>query len=201
MRTKGQQYMSDSMPIPGLYLTEHYLSEAEANAVVRQLDMQPWMTQLRRRVQHYGFIYDYKRRRVGWDMHLGDLPDWLRSIAVRLHGEGIFVREPDQCIVNEYEPGQGISPHVDCEPCFGKVIASISLLSPCVMTFSHLERPYSVTQSLLPGSLLVMTGEARYKWKHGIPARKSDTVDGETWQRSRRISITFREVIVKPRKS
>lgn len=41
-------------------------------------------------------------------------------------------------------------------------------------------------------SLLVMHGEARYKWKHGIAKRISDA--GK--KRTRRISLTFRKKIV-----
>jgi hypothetical protein len=36
----------------------------------------------------------------------------------------------------------------------------------------------------------MMYGEARYEWKHGIPARKSD--DGVA--RERRVSLTLRRV-------
>ena len=32
----------------------------------------------------------------------------------------------EQAIVNEYEPGQGIAPHVDRD-CFGPVVATVSL--------------------------------------------------------------------------
>jgi alkylated DNA repair dioxygenase AlkB len=48
-------------------------------------------------------------------------------------------QEADQAIINEYQPGQGISPHVDCVPCFGPVVAAISLGSDCVMDFTHPE--------------------------------------------------------------
>lgn len=41
-------------------------------------------------------------------------------------------------------------------------------------------------------SLLVLKGDARYKWKHGIAARKSDN----GVKRQRRISLTFRKVIL-----
>jgi len=40
-------------------------------------------------------------------------------------------------IANEYLPGQGISAHVDCVPCFSDRIASLSLLSPCEMVFQN----------------------------------------------------------------
>jgi len=42
--------------------------------------------------------------------------------------------------------------------------------------------------------LLVLTGEARYLWSHGINARKTDELDNKIIERQRRISITFRKV-------
>lgn len=41
-----------------------------------------------------------------------------------------------------------------------------------------------------------MTSEARYRWKHGIRPRLSDVVNGQTVARGRRLSATFRSVIV-----
>jgi hypothetical protein len=45
-------------------------------------------------------------------------------------------------------------------------------------------------------SLLVMKDEARYKWTHGIAKRKSDRYRGRTIVRRRRVSLTFRKVIL-----
>jgi hypothetical protein len=52
---------------------------------------------------------------------------------------------------------------------------------------------------LPPRSVLVLTGEARYAWTHGIAPRVrdrvEDTVDGGGWQwqeRGVRVSVTFR---------
>jgi alkylated DNA repair dioxygenase AlkB len=46
------------------------------------------------------------------------------------------------------------------------------------------------------GSLLVLAGESRYKWRHAIPGRKTDKVGGQVFHRGRRVSLTFRTVIV-----
>ena len=99
---------------------------------------------------------------------------------------------PDQVIVNEYLPGQGISPHINCISCFGNVICSLSLLSPCVMDFIEEEK---ISILLEPSSLLLLTGSSRYNWKHGIAARKSDIYDSNKIIRQRRISVTFRTII------
>jgi len=101
----------------------------------------------------------------------------------------------DQVIVNEYLPGQGISAHVDCVPCFGPDVAAISLGSACTMDFTSLEGGVKAPVRLEPGSLCVMTGPARYEWRHAIAARKSDLTDAGRIPRGRRVSVTFRTVL------
>jgi len=63
------------------------------------------------------------------------------------------------------------------------------------MEFTH---PHHNTQkkTLAPCSLFVLSGPARYEWQHCIPARKSDVIGGIKINRTRRISITFRKVIL-----
>jgi len=63
-----------------------------------------------------------------------------------------------------------------------------------VMVFKHLQTAATIPVLLEPGSLLVMRGEARYRWKHDIPSRKSDLYEGRTIQRLRRVSITLRTI-------
>lgn len=127
--------------ISGLTLIEDYITVEVERLLVAAIDAQPWQSPLKRRVQHYGYVYDYKRRHVDSTQHLGPLPPWLAELAHRLHADGTFPHVPDQCIVNEYEPGQGISAHVDCEPCFGDVIASLTLGSGCEMAFTAIDAP------------------------------------------------------------
>ena len=103
--------------------------------------------------------------------------------------------EADQTIINEYEPGQGISAHVDCVPCFGPVVAAISLGSESTMDFTHPEDGTRVEVRLTPGSLCVMTGPARYVWRHAIAARKSDQSPTGRVLRGRRVSVTYRTVL------
>ena len=44
-------------------------------------------------------------------------------------------------------------------------------------------------------SLLVMQGEGRYSWQHGISDRRSDNILGKgILNRERRVSITFRYI-------
>jgi alkylated DNA repair dioxygenase AlkB len=180
----------------GLRYVRHFFTDQEERVLLDAVDREPWRTDLKRRVQHYGYRYDYKARAVDGSMYLGPLPDWATPIAERLAASGHFADPPDQLIINEYHPGQGIAAHIDCEPCFGEYIASLSLGSQCIMNFAEADGPERHSIALEPRSLLVLSGEARYGWTHGIAARKSDVIDGVRVLRSRRVSLTFRTVLV-----
>lgn len=173
--------------IPGLTYIPDFITRDEESALIDNIDNQPWLADLKRRVQHYGYKYDYKARAVTDDAYLGALPEWIAPVAQKL------TFKPDQAIVNEYLPGQGISAHVDCVPCFSDAIASLSLGSGAVMQFTNGNEKQELY--LKPRSLIILSGEARYKWTHAIPARKSDVVDGFKIERNRRVSLTFRNVI------
>lgn len=180
--------------INGLLYIPQYISDPHHDKLVQTIDAQPWRTDLSRRVQHYGYVYDYRAKRVDPSMHLGELPVWLQRIAIQLHQDGLTPAISDQAIINEYELGQGIADHIDCTPCFGDVIVSLSLAAPVVMDLNR--DAQSVSILLEPRSLLVLRGEARYQWSHGIARRKQDSIDNIILKRERRLSITIRKVVV-----
>ena len=149
----------------GLTYQPHFLDPAIQNDLLAVIDTQVWSQELKRRVQHYGFRYDYRARQVDRIMHL---------------------------IINEYLPGQGISAHIDCEPCFDDCIVSISLGWAYEMEFQHAATTSTSTLMLAPGSLLVLSGLARYEWTHQIRPRLKD----HGVSRRRRVSLTFRKVLL-----
>jgi alkylated DNA repair dioxygenase AlkB len=182
--------------VSGLSYIPDFIDSAAESDLLRTIDVQSWITELKRRVQHYGWRYDYKARSVTNDLRIGALPEWLQAFAVRLQQAGYFPEIPDQVIINEYHSGQGISAHIDCVPCFADTIASLSLSSPCVMDFIHSKTGDKSSLLLEPRSLLVLTGDSRYVWQHAIAARENDRFQGQIISRTRRISLTFRKVIV-----
>lgn len=183
-------------PAPGLELNAGFLTPQQQADCVAHVDaaVDQWRNDLSRRVQHYGWRYDYKARLITPDMYLGRLPDWLQALADRLYQEtGVFDRPPEQVIVNEYHAGQGIGIHIDHKG-FGPAIATISLLDDWSMDFSPNWK--DKTAAILPrGSCLLLTGPARSKWQHAIDPRKTETGPGSQRRRQRRLSLTFRTVL------
>ncbi|MWA01998.1 hypothetical protein F8568_016785 [Actinomadura sp. LD22] len=75
------------------------MDEDSQHRLAADIDAEPWQSQLRRRVQHYGHRYDYGSRGVG-DVPAPPLPRWAVTLAGRLRDAGHFDRRPDQVIVN-----------------------------------------------------------------------------------------------------
>ena len=181
--------------VPGLKYVRDFLSASDEEMLVTRIDQHAWNTELSRRVQHYGWRYDYKARHVDPAMRLGPLPGWADALARRLVSEGLVPQRPDQVIVNEYRGDQGISAHVDSDS-FADSIATISLLESWGMVFRKRGAKGKVEHRLERRSVAVMSGEARREWTHELPKRKNEPGGpGERRRkRERRISLTFRRV-------
>ena len=135
----GSSGIQEVAAVPGLKFIEGFLSLDEQAICVERVDAaaNEWRNDLSRRVQHYGWRYDYKARAITPDMHIGVLPDWLAALALRLYDEtGLFDKVPEQVIVNEYLPGQGIAMHTDHRG-FGPTVCTISLLDDWEMDFAE----------------------------------------------------------------
>ena len=174
----------------GALIVPDIVTPAEERRILERIAETPWLRDLNRRVQHYGFRYDYTN--PGAREPATPFPPWTAHMARRLlaHFGGVL---PTQCIVNEYRPGQGIGMHAD-HPDFGAVVASLSLADDWPMRFRPRNaRPY--VRHGAPGdrivtlprrSVLVLSGPARADWMHGIDP--ADTAN----RRATRVSATFR---------
>ncbi|CAL1380482.1 unnamed protein product [Linum trigynum] len=130
----------------------------------------------------------------------------------RLLPPDILWRQPlfDQFIANVYQPVEGICAHVDLMR-FEDGIAIVSLESSCVMHFSNVEHEEGredaeeedeergkvgkVPVYLPPGSLVLLSGDARYSWKHEINREPgSQFWEGKELNQKQRTSITLRKL-------
>jgi alkylated DNA repair protein alkB family protein 8 len=153
-----------------------------------------------RRVIQYGYTYSY----TGGPLKVTEPipqelinvfitkfhdPKWKSLVSVLDDGSD----HPEQLIINRYLPGQGIAPHIDHLINFGDVITCITLGSGVTIKFT---RPGYQTYSIYvePNSVYVMSGDARFEWKHSIDANKTDTVNNKVVKRGTRMSLTFRTV-------
>jgi alkylated DNA repair dioxygenase AlkB len=169
--------------VPGFTLRENYIDATEERSLLEHVSNEPWDTDWRRRVQRYGVGYGRGEAR--------DFPAWLIPLAQRVARDANFPRFPENCVINEYRPRQGIAPHKDYGQ-FGPTIACVSLGSDVVLDFIRSDRKVRVPMHVPARSLWVIEGEARSKWLHGIAPRVSDVINGERRMRARRVSITFR---------
>ncbi len=198
-KTNEELTLESARKIQGLSVYFDFINQEEEHFLLQHIDQANWLHDLKRRVQHYGYKYDYKSRKIDRSFYIGEIPSWMQFLCARLQERGIINFEPDQAIVNEYINDQGIAPHVDCEPCFGDTIISISLGGTCIVNFQkeiNTREPDKIPLFIKPHALLVMQGESRFNWYHGIVGRKSDHFNGQIHQRNRRVSITFRKVLV-----
>ncbi|CAO3667200.1 unnamed protein product [Rhizopus stolonifer] len=186
--------------IQGLILVQDVVSKEEEEYLIHEINGQPWSglgigpnPELKRRTQQYGHLFSYRYRKVLEEY--GPLPSFVESFVNRIIENKWMPNPPNHLLVNEYNSGQGIMPHVDAPALFGPCILSLSLLSDCIMKFTR-EDEDDVDIVLPRRSLVILSGDVRYKYKHSISKDLIEsTPDGSTIHREKRVSLTFREII------
>src|SRR5687768_1294546 len=89
--------------IPGLAYLPEYVSCNEEGTLVAAIGREPLNTTWERRRQLYGGSYGRQEDPAR------PIPPWGRSLADRIHRDGLVDRAFDHMLVNEYLPGQGIA--------------------------------------------------------------------------------------------
>lgn len=183
--------------INGLSYAPEFLTTDEHDRLVQAIDAHGWQRsgQMKRLVQQYGFAYNHQAQDRRPE-RVEPFPAWLEALAALVAVTGRFKRKPDQAIINRYAPGEGIGPHLDFTRHFGDTVASVSLLSDAVMDFTSVEdRTRTFPMLLERGSAVILAGDARYKWKHGIALRHVDRYKDRDILRGVRYSVTFRTML------
>lgn len=183
----------------GLYYIENYIDEEQEEELIKKIDELKWYplsnNKNSRKVQHYGYKYNYTTRNIYekttkipsfLKLLQNELTDICQELNLINHDEKF-----NQCIINNYEEGQGISAHIDRTE-YGSVIGCFIINSGSSIIFRKKDK---IKEKYINNkSLYIMSGDSRYKWTHEIPNRKKDNYKDKIYKRNRRISITFRIV-------
>uniref|UniRef100_A0A0A9EFL3 Fe2OG dioxygenase domain-containing protein n=1 Tax=Arundo donax TaxID=35708 RepID=A0A0A9EFL3_ARUDO len=158
---------------------------------------QKWMRGKGRVTIQFGCCYNYATDKNGNPPGImrtvvsDPMPDLFKTMVKRLVRWNVLPTTcvPDSCIVNIYEPGDCIPPHIDSHD-FVRPFCTVSFLSECNILFGStlkIAGPGEFTGSTaipLPvGSVLVLNGNGADVAKHCVPAVPT-----------KRISITFRRM-------
>jgi len=179
--------------IPGLTYESDAISEDMETQLIDFLKTIEYDSVLYRKTKSYGYRYVYarasrdvnrenvNRENVNRENNIEQIPEILSTL-----NEG-----HNQCIINVYEPGEGIGAHIDDTRQFGDTVIIYSLGSDIEMEFSPKFRTDKVVRIILKRrSKITLTDDARYNWTHCIKKRKSDN----GIKRGIRYSVTFRSV-------
>ncbi|XP_072976790.1 alkylated DNA repair protein ALKBH8 homolog [Typha angustifolia] len=205
--------------VKGLWTCPNFLSQKDQSLLLSAINREGWFSDTHNQAMRFGDLPEWAIdlsiliREAVCSGEIDSLPGMTSTnedqelCPLPLD---LLWREPlfDQLIGNVYEPGEGICAHVDLLR-FDDGIAIISLESACVMHFTPSEPDGGCAETpegegsmttpipvyLKPGSLVLMSGEARYLWKHGINRKDGCQLwEGKEIQQGRRTSVTLRKL-------
>lgn len=204
---KIEPYLITDGP-PSAYYIPNFITSEEEKHILNNFYSVPkpkWTYLSNRRLQDYGGVPSEK------GMIPEKIPNWLNIYMNKIHDLNLFEgKTPNQVLMNEYEPGQGIMPHTD-GPLFYPTIATISCSSHTVLEFLENNESRKVLCKVLlePLSLVIVKDDLYSKYLHSISEKKLDTLAedcvnlplcgtkrniGDVLERSTRVSLTIRNV-------
>ena len=192
-------------PIPeitGAFISNEFFSEEEEALVMSfsaDEDHQ-WLSEGHRTMLHFGFRYNPESKEV--EPFEPTPPEFIQAIGLRAFSACAQVLPSSLLCPNirssaRYEPCSALRSHVDV-PQLGPYVLDGSFGSGAEMVFEPRPLPGSTLFKkrqkvfLQRRSLLLISGEARDKWKHRISAREYDTMEKRRIPRDSRVSPVFR---------
>ncbi|KAL3873453.1 hypothetical protein ACJMK2_036568 [Sinanodonta woodiana] len=174
---------------PTIFYIPNFITKDEEEYLWRQVYSAPkpkWTHLSNRRLQNWGGLPHPK------GMVAEDLPKWLETYCEKIAELKVFEdKVPNHVLVNEYEAGQGIMPHVDGS-LYYPTVTTISLRSHTLLDFykplqssesgdgtsqihsTSLEERYMQSLLLEPRSLVIVRDDMYKVYLHGIAECKSD---------------------------
>ncbi|KAF2101173.1 hypothetical protein NA57DRAFT_34905 [Rhizodiscina lignyota] len=166
------------------YYVPNFITSEEDASILLKLPPNRWISLSHRRLQVHPSQLSSSNTLLD-----APLPAWLTTtppILQRFEELGVFANtphgQPNHCLINEYNPGEGIMPHEDGSA-YAPVVATVSLGDNIVLDIydkrkgendaNDDESPGNGLPPIArifqePGSLLITTGEAYTSLLHGI---------------------------------
>lgn len=171
-----------------MLVVKDFVSEEEEIKLIENIDRIPWVeSQSGRRKHDFGPKVNFKKKKIRLNTFKG-FPEYSRFILQRL----ATVEELSDFLAVEmcnldYHPSKGaaIDPHFDDFWLWGERLVTLNLLSETCYTLTQSDSNDQIVIHLPRRSLVVLYGEARFKWMHSIAREHINT---------RRIGITIREL-------
>ena len=177
--------MENHPHIPGLCILKNFMSKDDEEELVSNFESADWEEVVKRRSLQFGHYYNQAKKWI--EKRFIPYPSYTNFVFERLHEMKIMHHEASDgmFLVQEYIPGQVLHPHIDM---FGDIVIGINLLASTTMTFLNPETKEEIEVFLERRGLYVLSGDARYLWKHGLKNIQK-----------RRLSITIRNLEVNER--
>ena len=192
--------------INGLYIFMNVYTNEEEQKYCEYLEKEcenPNIVKQIHKCTQYGYAFDIKNPDL-----ITEFPVWINDIwqTFMKHFDETYNTDtyndpimqaiqkctPKNVLINTYPVGDGCNDHIDDYHFWTSWIVGVSFGSGCTMEFKY---DQNVVKYYIPArSVYILSGDARYKWTHGIPFTTTDTYYGLVIPRTTRYSLTFRDI-------
>jgi alkylated DNA repair dioxygenase AlkB len=175
------EHRTDTAP-PGLMLGQEFVSSRNERELIELIkgyrpEIHSYDPQNPRHSVTFGWNYDFDTQALVREAAMPAVLEPLCQVAADF--AGVDRQRIVNCLLQRYDPGAIIQPHVDKS--VWDYVIGISLGSATTMEFRRNGKGKPLEVELVPRSIYVLTGEARHVFTHAIPAVERT-----------RYSITFR---------
>ena len=153
----------------GFYLHKNAFDEQFEKKLINIIELDP------------RFFRHIKTKKIFYQMSPVDFPkEWTELLEI-IEGLNANCKDFDYSLQLKYNIGVNFSAHYDSKKRWEEFIVGINLNSSAEMYFTKKDTK-TITIKIPPRSIYILSGDSRYKWRHGI--KKVDNV---------RYSITLRK--------
>jgi len=144
-----------SLELPGFFLFPNCLEQKLEDKLINIIDTDP------------RFIRSFNNGKIFYQMGPEHFPEeWLVLLKIisNLHESCVGF---DYSLQLKYQPGVRFNAHYDSKHRWEEFIVGVNLKSEAELYFTKKDTQ-TITKKIPPRSIYVLSGDSRYKWRHGI---------------------------------